>query len=85
MLEDGEGQYPLEDLLDAYLLYISDFLASPPETWTPGSRVTLEFGGELDAVRKATELVGKRVHNRKFVSDGQQRVRLAIDDDGGLA
>lgn len=76
--EEGEGQYPLEDLLDDYLLYISDEVTDPPSEDEPGARITLEFAGRPDDVKKAAELVGKTVRSETFTKDGQEYVRLAI-------
>ncbi len=77
--EEGEYQYPLEDLLDEYLLYVSDFFDSTHETWQKGERVTLEFAGDLDGVRKAASLVGKRVYNNVYVEDGEEYVGTVIE------
>lgn len=75
-LEDGEDtQYPLEDLLDEYLLYVADFLPSQsPKV------LNLEFGGELENVRQAFALKGKRFYNAELKGeDGQTYVKLVIE------
>jgi hypothetical protein len=80
MLEDGEGQYPLEDLLDKYYLYVSDFLGVPPGTGKPGDTVSLELAGELGDIRKAAALVGKRVYNKEYTGDnGNEYMKLVIE------
>lgn len=77
--EEGEGQYPVEDLLDRFLLYKTDDVDSAPEPWTPGTRVTVAVAGELDDVRGAAGLAGKRVYNQPYSENGQEYVRLVIE------
>ena len=77
-LEAGEGQYPLEDILDKWGLYVSDFLNSE-DAEKPGDIVSLELGGTLDNVRRIKDLVGKRVVNEDFTAeDGQVYTRLVV-------
>lgn len=77
--EEGEGQYPLEDLLDEYLIHVAEFVTEAPTPARAGERCTLEFGGMLDGVQKAATLVGKRVRNEPVEKDGRRYVRLVID------
>ncbi|MEL6919144.1 MAG: hypothetical protein AAFO99_15615, partial [Bacteroidota bacterium] len=79
-LESNEtnNQYPLEDVLDRYLIHVSDFLESENEP--KSNTFKLEFGGYLDSLQKAKEIIGKRVFNREFIGDdGQIRVALVIE------
>ena len=78
--ELGEGphageiaQYPLEDLLDAFFCYVSDFYE---EQNTESSQVcVLEFAAEeLENLRRLRTVIGKHVYNREV--DG--RVELVI-------
>lgn len=78
-LEAGEGQYPLEDILDEYTLYVSDFLDSE-DAQQPGDIVSLELGGDLEDIRKIRELAGKRVFNEDYTAeDGQVYTRLVVE------
>jgi hypothetical protein len=80
-VEEGEDQYPLEDILDEYLLYVSDFLDSDPAKLDQVGRVVnMELAGELEDIRKAALLVGKRVYNNEFTEDdGEVYVKLVIE------
>ena len=76
--DETNNQYPLEDILDKYLMYVSDFLKSKNK---PGSnKYIYEFGGYLDKMIEAKEIIGKKVFNRDFKDDdGQTRVKLVIE------
>lgn len=78
--EQGEGQYPLEDLLDEFYVHVSDFITDPDQLEEAGSRITLEFSGVLEGVRKVAQLVGKTVRNEEAEVDGNPFVRLVIED-----
>ena len=77
-LDETNNQYPLEDILEKYLMYVSDFLESEND---PDSNTYIyEFGGYLDKMREAKEIIGKKVFNRDFrAEDGQIRVELVIE------
>ncbi|MFD2567333.1 hypothetical protein [Pseudotenacibaculum haliotis] len=69
------SQYPLEDILDKYLLYVShEFKARK-------HRFKIELGGDLDNILKAKkELIGKKVFNRDYVGeDGKVYTKLVIE------
>lgn len=76
-LEDGESeQYPLEDILDKYYLYVSSFLENPQKS----NVLELELAGELDDVLDVKDIIGKRVYNDTFIADdGQTYVKLIIE------
>lgn len=76
--DETNNQYPLEDILDKYLLHVSDFLESENR---PGSnKYKFEFGGYLGKMIVAKEIIGKKVFNREFrAEDGQIRVELVIE------
>lgn len=78
-LEDGEDtQYPLDDILSDFMLYISDFLES--ENTESSNTIKYELGGQLEDIQKAKSLVGKRVYNEDFIGeDGQTYVKLKIE------
>jgi len=72
------NQYPLEDILDKYYLYVSDFLES--ENNTESNDFKLELAGELDDIKKGQEIIGKKVYNQEFKDDeGQIRINLKIE------
>ncbi len=74
-LEAGENsQYPLEDILDKYLVHVEDFLESEEP-----SILKYIFGGGLEEIQQLKTIVGKRAYNEEFVDeDGQPRVKLVI-------
>ena len=79
-LEQGEdSQYPLEDLLDRFFLYVSDFVDE--ERFNTGPTVILELAGSLEDVRETIRaIIGKRVFNKEHVAeDGHTYVTLAIE------
>lgn len=76
--DESINQYPLEDVLDKYLLHVSDFYES--ENSAESNKYKLELGGELDYIRKGQEIIGKKVFNRDFIgTDKQIRVNLIIE------
>lgn len=76
--DDSNNQYPLEDILDKYLLHVSDFLES--ENDDKSNKFILELGGELEDIEKGLEIIGKKVFNRDFKDkNGQIRVDLIIE------
>jgi hypothetical protein len=57
-LEEGEdSQYPIEDVLDKYYLYVSEFLSSDS-----GNILNVELAGKLNDIREASSIIGKRVN-----------------------
>ena len=76
-LEDGENeQYPLEDILDEYCLYVLNFLENEHDSKV----LRLELAGELDDICNAKFIIGKRAYNESFVEeDGETYVRLLIE------
>ncbi|MFK8104744.1 MAG: hypothetical protein AB8G15_19655 [Saprospiraceae bacterium] len=75
-LEAGENsQYPLEDILDKYLVHVEDFL----ESGAPNIFKYI-FGGDLAGIQQLKMLIGKRVYNEEFLDeDGRARVKLVIE------
>lgn len=76
--DNTNNQYPLEDILDKYLMHVSDFYEAENEQ---GSTVFLtELGGYIENMKEAKEIIGKKVFNRDFIgTDGQVRVNLIIE------
>jgi len=75
-LEEGEDtQYPLEDILDKYLVHIEEFLTNDDDTVQK-----YIFGGDLEDIQNLKSIIGKRVYNEEFVDEeGQTQVRLIIE------
>ena len=64
-LEEGDSsQYPLEDILDKYLVHVAEFLETDTE-----QEFRYIFGGELESLQKLKLLVGKRAFNEDFTDD----------------
>jgi len=77
-LDSDDSQYPLEDVLDKYYLHLSDLLES--ENNSSSSKIKHELGGTLDDIKKAQEIIGKKIFNQDFVDEeGQVRVNLIIE------
>lgn len=76
-LETGESsQYPLEDVLDKYLVHVEEFLDGN----TSGPVLKLLMGGELDSLRNFLAVLGKRAYNVNYTDDnGDERVKLVIE------
>ncbi len=76
-LDSENSQYPLEDILDKYLVHVADFFESKNED---SNKTTYELGGTIDCIKEAQEIIGKKVFNRDFIDeDGQVRVQLVIE------
>lgn len=78
--EEGEGQYPMEDLLDEYLIAVSPDSLDLPTEEDAGKRFVVEFQGDEDGIRKAAALVGKRVRNETIIEDGKEYEQFVIDE-----
>ena len=77
--DETNNQYPLEDILDKYLLHVSDFLELENEK--DSNKFKLELGGDLKGVSNAKkEIIGKKIFNYDLVgTDGKVRVNLRIE------
>ncbi|WP_286927707.1 hypothetical protein [Flavobacterium sp. UBA4197] len=75
---EEDSQYPLEDILDKFLLHVSDFIDE--DSYYTNREVTLELGGDLDDIKEAIDsIIGKRVYNEEYDdNDGVTRVKLVI-------
>ena len=83
--EFGEGrnaaeisQYPLEDLLDRFMVYVSDYFK---EMNVPGNMTCLlEFSGDSEEdIAELRTIIGRHVYNRECSSDGKISVDLIIE------
>lgn len=81
----GEGtsasdisQYPLEDLLDQYLVCVSDFY---PNLNTAKSKICyLEFmSSNRENIEKLLSLIGKRIYNRPVYEGGEEYAVLTVE------
>ncbi|MFD0861429.1 hypothetical protein ACFQ1M_04370 [Sungkyunkwania multivorans] len=72
---ETNDQYPLEDILDKYLLYVSH------EFRTKKNKFKIELAGDLDDIIKAkNEIIGRKVFNRDYIGeDGKIYVTLVIE------
>lgn len=78
-LENNEGQYPLEDILDKYFLFVTDFINSREKT-NPGDTVHILLGGMLDDIQKVKKLLGKHVYNEEYTKeDGKVYSKLIVE------
>ena len=79
-LEDIESnnQFPLEDILDKYLMYVSDFFDD--ENIKGSGKYKLELGGFLDYMKKANEIIGKKIYNQDSTdNDGKIWTKMIIE------
>ena len=81
----GEGgnaaeisQYPLEDLLDRFMVYVSDYFE---EYNVPGNATCLlEFSGDSEEdIAELRTIIGRHVYNRERVSDGKTYIDLIVE------
>lgn len=83
--ELGEGtspadisQYPLEDVLERYLVFVSDFYEDINKS--SGERCFLEFASRrLNDVRNLRTLIGRRAYNQQVTIDGECYNELIIE------
>jgi len=79
-LEEGEdSQYPLEDVLEEFCLYISDFFNK--DFFNHSGSMVVELAGEHHDLLKAVQTItGKRVYNTEYQGkDGRIYVKLVIE------
>ena len=72
------SQYPLEDILDEYLVYVSDFYE---ELNSSDSKICfIEFASsELSCIQKLKYIIGKHIYNSEICYDGKNYVKLIIE------
>ncbi|MDQ1097621.1 MULTISPECIES: hypothetical protein [Chryseobacterium] len=79
-LEEGDNsQYPLEDVLEEFCLYISDF--SVTDFSKQSGSMVVELAGEQEDMHRALQaIIGKRVYNTEYTGkDGRIYVKLVIE------
>ena len=83
--ELGEGdspknisQYPLEDILDKFLVYITDFYEK--ENDESSGTCYLEFAGaDIKKIQELRTIIGKHVYLYIFEEDGQEWEKTVIE------
>jgi len=73
------SQYPLEDVLDEFLVHISDFYKE--ENDKSDSLCYQEFASpDIGNIKKLRGIIGKHVYNREYVGDdGRTHIKLAVE------
>lgn len=72
------SQYPLEDILDRFNVFISDFY--PQKNLHGSATCYLEFSGKMEKdIRALLEIIGHRVVNRQVFVDGQTYIDLGVE------
>lgn len=76
---NGEiSQYPLEDILDEFYCYISDFY---DELNIADSKIGyLEFAStDLEDIKNLRKIIGKHVYNKEYQENGNTYMKLMIE------
>ena len=72
------SQYPLEDILDRFYVYVSDFYIEL--NTTESQTCHLEFAStDIEDIRSLREIIGKHVYNKTIYECGEERVTLIIE------
>lgn len=69
-------QYPLEDILDEYDLYMSQLIKDEPGD----TELIVELAGEIDDLKRAKEIIGKRITIEEYEKDGELFARIILGD-----
>jgi len=72
------SQYPLEDILDKYNVFVSDFYKGKNAQAT--QKCYLEFCSKREAsIRGLRSIIGKHVYCKTIIDDGSEYIELAIE------
>ena len=72
------SQYPLEDILDRFNVYVSDFYKTENQRATPNCQ--LEFASKrLESIQKLKTIIGKRIYNKVVIENGEEFAELVIE------
>ena len=72
------SQYPLEDILDKYNVFVSDFYKEKNAQAT--QKCYLEFCGKREeSIRGLRSIIGKHVYCKTIKDDGSEYIELAIE------
>jgi len=80
-LEEGENlQNPLEDILNKFYIYVSEFIQY--ETNKSIMQLELSSGDDLSCMKQFKKIVGKRICNEECVNnvDGKIYIKLVIKE-----
>ena len=72
------SQYPLEDILDEFYVYVSDFCEDFNSQGDAECRLVLA-GDDIDDLVRLKSIIGKHVYNAVVEADGKEYVKLVID------
>ena len=81
--EEGDSsknisQYPLEDILDKFFVYVSDFY--PALNDGKSNECYLEFSSDdIEDIKKVREILGKHVYNKDVIQNGDTYSVLVIE------
>lgn len=78
--EDDNFEELIEDILDKYLLHVSDFLDEDNQASELKGIQYLELGGTLDNIKNAHSMSNKRVFNRELIEEGKTYIELVIEE-----
>ncbi|NBI66416.1 hypothetical protein D1646_06235 [Pseudoflavonifractor sp. 60] len=81
----GEGtsgadisQYPLEDLLEQFLVHVTDFY--PEKNTSDSTTCYIEIGGrKIDYIKDFLSVVGKHIFCKTFYEDGVEYAKLILE------
>ena len=72
------SQYPLEDILDRFNVYVSDFYRAENRKATLNCQ--LEFASRrLESIQKLKTIIGKRIYNKVVKENGEEFAELVIE------
>ena len=81
----GEGQYateisqyPLEDILDYFGVFVSDWYSAINTNKSAICYIELS-ARRIDAIKKLHSIIGKHVYNKTVVKDGEEYIDLIIE------
>ena len=75
---DCISQYPLEDILDRFFVYVSDFYRDI--NTCESVQCYLEFCGKsVKSIRDLRTIIGKHVYNKTIVDSGTEYIDLVIE------
>ena len=82
-LEEGSSsadisQYPLEDILDEFYVYVSDFCEDFNSQGNAECRLVLA-GDDIGDLVKLKSIIGKHVYNAVVQDNGKEYVKLVIE------
>ncbi len=72
------SQYPLEDLLDEFCVYISDFYDQENKKGNKQCYIEL-CSPELEDLIEMQTIIGKHVINKVIIKDGEEVIDLVIE------